>query len=398
MIKTAGKRTIQLCATALFSACLLLTAACNQPGSISMEELAAAIRSGETAQGSADRLLIVDVRSSSDYLAGHIADALAAPLALFADGSDPYYTNGYDEVSTTAETGVANSWLAHLLINQLTNDFVSTYEDNPIVFYADSVADAKNAFEAAVKAGYSDVSFLGGTYDQWQSSYGTLVEQYCTGIEEVDAENGFIVMTGYVATENYENLSQRATHHCIVYQGGGLHLNGLLQADTPPFCFQELMTLVGARPQGNMADGIFYGDMETWQSKYPDGQKIEFSVTWDGAGKFYTIDELFEEKESEFMPDGTVFEPLGIEMRIGGTRDSNLNWNPGCIACLYACVCGITSNAKANELTWFADGGIYDVVNYPDDERNYYAGRYYPRADLLPGSGEAIRIKAAISN
>ena len=145
-----------------------------------------------------------------------------------------------------------------------------------------------------------------------------------------------------------------------------------------------------------MAEGIFFGTMDVWESKYPDGRQINFSVTWDGAGRYYGLDELFEERESEYHPAGTPFSLLGVEMRIGGTRESNLNFNPGCISCFYSCVCGITSNARANELTWFADGGIYDFENFPDDERNVYAGRYYPRTDVLPGAGEAIQVKATI--
>lgn len=70
--------------------------------------------------------------------------------------------------------------------------------------------------------------------------------------------------------------------------------------------------------------------------------------------------------------------------------------DPGCIYCMYACVCGITSNDKANEETWFSDGGIYDTFNLPNDDRNYYAGRYFPKADLSPGKGGAIRIRLTL--
>lgn len=78
---------------------------------------------------------------------------------------------------------------------------------------------------------------------------------------------------------------------------------------------------------------------------------------------------------------------------MGGTRDSNLLWNPGCIYCMYSCVCGISSNARANEETWFADGGIYDTFGQPDNPRNYYAGRYFPKSNLMPGEGQPVQIK-----
>ncbi len=172
--------------------------------------------------------------------------------------------------------------------------------------------------------------------------------------------------------------------------------SSFLQADIPPFCFQELLTYLGASPEGNMADGIYYGEMADWMVKYPDGQRVDFEVIWEGADRYYNLYELYDEAASEFDPAPKDFAPLGIEPRIGGTRDSNLLWNPGCIYCFYSCVCGITSNARANEETWFDDGGIYDTINAPDDERNYYAGRYYPKADLMPGAGAIIRIRATI--
>ncbi len=145
-----------------------------------------------------------------------------------------------------------------------------------------------------------------------------------------------------------------------------------------------------------MADGIYYGTSEEYGSKFADGDRIDYSVTWNGAGQYYALEELFEERPSEFHPNPAGFEPLGIEARMGGTRDSNLLWNPGCIFCLYSCVCGISSNDKVNDDVWFADGGIYDTFGQPDDERNYYAGRFFPKSELMPGPGEPIEIKVTI--
>ncbi len=200
-------------------------------------------------------------------------------------------------------------------------------------------------------------------------------------------------MSGYINNTNFQNVSSRGMHHGIIFDGGGLHNNGLLQVTTPPFCFQEMLTFLGASPEGNMAEGIDFGNMDEWAAKYPDGEKIEYSVTWDGAEKYYPLDEVYEEKPSGFQPDPAAFRLVGFEPRIGGTRDSNLNWNPGCIFCFYACVCGITSNAKANENTWFADGGTYDETTA---DTNFFAGRYYPRMDILPGEGTPIKIKVQI--
>ncbi len=368
---------------------------CTGPEGVTIEALKNAIDAGETSGDPADRYLIIDVRDSRDFIEGHIKDALSVPYAMIQENGDPLYTNGWDEVSTTAATGIENSWLAHVLINQLINDFVSTYQDSRIVFYGSAKQEGLHAAQVASKAGYKNVSYLDGSFSDWKGKYADMTEQYYAGIESVDLADKSFVMEGYINNTNFTNVSTRGTHHCIIYEGGGLKHNSIFQVKMAPFPFQELLTYIGASPEGNMAEGIYFGEMEIWQDKFPDGQRVEYSVTWDGADGYYRLDEVFDEKPSEFDPDPETFIPVGIEERIGGTRDSNINFNPGCIFCWYACVCGITSNAKANEITWFDDGGIYDFSK-EEDERNYYAGRYYPKMDILPGEGEEIKVKTRI--
>jgi hypothetical protein len=357
---------------------------------ISAESVALYVAQGRTTEGVTDRVLLVDTRSSGDYFEGHIEDALNVPYSMISENGDALYTNGYDTVSTTASDQLADSWLAHMLINQLVNDFSSTYEDSILVFYGD---DGCEAAALARSVGYSRSACLEMDVDDFSTSYAGLVSTYAPGVISVDEAGGSFVFTGVVNNVNYANVSTRATHHGITYKGGGLSASSFIQADLPPFCFQEMLSRLGADPDGNMADGIVYGDMSVWQSKYPDGDKVIFEISWEGADRYYTLDEVFEEKASEFDTDAASFSPVGIEPRIGGTRDSNLLWNPGCIFCFYACVCGITSNATANEDTWFADGGTYDGTVA---DTNYYAGRFYPKRDLLPGEGETLYIRASI--
>ncbi len=381
---------------AAFVLVVILCTGCSDQSAVSMDYLQSAIASGTTSAGTDNRVLVVDARSSEDYIAGHITDALNVPLSMIAENGSPLYTNGVDEVSTTAATDISASWLCHLLINQLVNDYQSTYRDSEIIFYADTAANAKNAFEVALKAGFTDVSYLNAAYADWAAANSEYTAQYVPGIAQVDEENGTFVMNGYINSTNYDNVSTYGTHNCIIYEGGGSHAMGMFQLKTPPFCFQELLTYLGADPDGNMADGIDFGAMDEWSDKHVDGQRIDYSITWEGAEKYYTLAELLEEKPSAYQPDPEDFTTYGIEPRIGGTRDSNINWNPGCIYCSYSCVCGITSNAKVNDHTWFADGGIYDLMNYPEDLRNYYAGRFYPRVDILPDSGTALKVKVEI--
>lgn len=381
------------------AAIIFLTAftACNDDSSsVSMNYLLTEIERGSTSVSNEDRLLIVDVRPSGDYLEGHIKGALSAPLSMFASGTEPLYTNGYDEVSTTAADGIENSWLAHILINQLTNDYVSTYENNEIIFYGAAISNARDASEVAQKAGYTNVSFLGSTYAAWYAANADYTQTYCNGVASVDEAKGSFVLSGYINNTNFENVTTYGTHNCIIYEGGSSHNNGIFQMHIAPFCFQELLTYLGANPEGNMANGIDFGSAEEWSAKHVNGQRIDYSITWDGADRYYSLEELFEERPSAYQPDPALFVAYGIEPRIGGTRDSNINWNPGCLYCSYSCVCGITSNAKVNDHTWYADGGIYDLMNSPDDPRNYYAGRFFPRTKILPGEGTPVQIKVKI--
>jgi hypothetical protein len=234
---------------------------------------------------------------------------------------------------------------------------VSTYKDSPIIFYGDRGRDAA---ELAEGIGYTDVTWLGCSYAAWESVYPELTDANAPGVVSVDAAGGSFIFSGSINSDNHDNVSIWGTHHGVVFKGGALSNNSLIQADIPPFLFQETLTRLGADPGGNMAQGIYYGTPEEYGSKYTNGQRVDFFVSWDSAPRYYSLDELFSEQPGRFDPDPSVFAALGLEPRIGGTRDSNLNWNPGCILCCYSCVCGITSNSRANEETWFSDGGIYE--------------------------------------
>ncbi|HMK50662.1 MAG TPA: rhodanese-like domain-containing protein [Thermodesulfovibrionales bacterium] len=378
----------------LVSGCGSSSSSSGRSASFSLKALKAFVDSGSTAAGASDRVLVVDVRQSSNYISGHVKDSLSVPLSMISKNGMPIYTNGYDQLNTTASTALKDSWLTHLLVNQLVNDFVGTYETSRIVFYGTTMDEGRQAAELANKIGYKNVYYMFGDFQSWEKAYPAYTERYYAGVESVDLFEASFVMTGFINNTNFENVSQYGTHHCIIFKGGALHDNGILQVNMAPLGFQELLTFLGADPAGNMADGIFFGDASIWGSKFTNGQKVEYSVTWDNAGRYYSMQELFEERPSLYQPEPLSFESVGFEAHVGGTRESNLNWNPGCIFCFYSCVCGITSNSKANENTWDADGGIYNE-DYAD-LRNYYAGRYYPKMNILPGKGQSVKIKVRV--
>ena len=99
----------------------------------------------------------------------------------------------------------------------------------------------------------------------------------------MDEASQSFVFTGSINNVNYANVSTRGTHHGVTYSGGCLASSSFLWADIAPFGFAQMLTYLEASSEGNMADGIYYGDMTEWQSKFPDGQEVVFEVTWDGA-------------------------------------------------------------------------------------------------------------------
>ncbi len=171
---------------------------------VSMKTLATYIQSGATEEGAQNRILVVDTRSSAEYIDGHIKDALSIPYQMISENGKALYTNNYDEVSPTASDQIADSWLRHMLVNQLVNDFVSTYQNSEIIFYGDYAEDAE---EIAKEIGYTDVDHLSGGYEKWAERYPDYVQKYGPGVVSVDQENGSFVFTGFINNANYDNVS-----------------------------------------------------------------------------------------------------------------------------------------------------------------------------------------------
>ena len=238
----------------------------HDSASFSLKTVKTFIDAGDTAADATDRVLVVDVRQSSDYINGHIKDSLSIPLTMISNNGLPIYTNGYDQLNTSASAALADSWLCHMLVNQLVNDFVSTYENSRIIFYGSTIDEGRQAAAVAKNIGYKNVYYLFGDFRSWDQKYPDYMQLYYSGVESVDIFDGSFIMTGFVNNTNFENVSLYGTHHGIVYKGGGLHDYSLLQTDMAPFPFQELLTYLGASPQGNMADGIYYGTDEEYSS------------------------------------------------------------------------------------------------------------------------------------
>jgi hypothetical protein len=90
---------------------------------------------------------------------------------------------------------------------------------------------------------------------------------------------------------------------------------------------------------------------------------LDVKVTWDGAKKEYSLDEVI--KDTNGKP---------IVMRFGGNLDNSTKLNTGCLLCLDSCPVGIGSN----------ESYTYGAV----EKRKEVA--FYGKKDVLPPDGSLV--------
>ena len=146
----------------------------------------------------------------------------------------------------------------------------------------------------------------------------------------VDAKNPLVVdetskaitvlakVNGKYFTEN--------TRHAVVFKDGNFGDKPVFIALANQNDFYDAMIKIGAKPGNNMT-------LKNGHETQVEGDKINISVTWNGAAKSYDINEVI--KDSNGKP---------IDMRFGGNQATAKSFNTGCIACLDSCSVGIISN------------------------------------------------------
>lgn len=138
-------------------------------------------------------------------------------------------------------------------------------------------------------------------------------------IDKADKSITILAMVnGKYLTEN--------TRHAIVFKDGKYGDKPVFTALANQHEFYKAMIELGAVAGNNMTK-------ENAMSTKVEGQKVSLSVTWNGAGKSYDINEVISDSNK-----------LPIDMRFGGNEKNSLEFNTGCIACLDSCPVGIISN------------------------------------------------------
>ncbi|MDR3566546.1 MAG: YdjY domain-containing protein [Syntrophobacteraceae bacterium] len=140
----------------------------------------------------------------------------------------------------------------------------------------------------------------------------------------VDKESGTV---SFLAEVNGKYFFD-STRHAAVFKGGTNGDKGVFIGLVTPKAFYSALLEVGAKPGENMTP-------ENKEKTVVKGDLLDVTVTWKGAKKNYTLDQVIT--DSNHKP---------IQVRFGGNMARALKKNTGCLICLDSCPVGICSNAS----------------------------------------------------
>ena len=118
------------------------------------------------------------------------------------------------------------------------------------------------------------------------------------------------------------------TRHFAVYATGSNGEKALLRGLVPVVDFYNALMAINAVAGENMT-------IENKEVTKVKGSAFAVSVTWEGAGKAYSIDEVVIESNKK-----------PFEMKFGGNLATANKMKTGCLICFDSCPVGIVSNAQ----------------------------------------------------
>ncbi len=149
-----------------------------------------------------------------------------------------------------------------------------------------------------------------------------------------------------------------ATRHASVNTDGSNGAKSVLTAYATPEEFYNALIEIGAKPGENM-------NPDNATTTHVEGSKIGATVTWEGAGKDYDINEVIKDSNGK-----------KIDFRFGGNLERAKNKKTGCLTCLDSCPVGIISN------TTYTNGAV--------EKRNEV--KFTGNADVLPEDGTYVAV------
>ncbi|HWI54542.1 MAG TPA: YdjY domain-containing protein [Desulfobacteria bacterium] len=172
---------------------------------------------------------------------------------------------------------------------------------------------------------------------------------------KVDKENGTVT---FLAAVNGK-YTVEPTRHGAVFEGGSNGQKSIFKGFVETQPLYDALMEIGAKPGNNMT-------LENKEKTNVAGDALEVTVTWNGAGKEYKLDEVV--KDSTGKP---------IVIKFGGNIKASLDKKTGCLICLDSCPVGITSNTN---------------YTYGAVEKRKEVG-FTGNKDLLPADGGLVAVK-----
>ncbi len=120
----------------------------------------------------------------------------------------------------------------------------------------------------------------------------------------------------------------QTTRHAVVYSGGSNGEKSVFRSYAADQDFYNALMKLGLKAGNNMTK-------ENGAKTLVEGDVLDVTVTWDGAAKEYSLDEVI--LDSNRKP---------FQMRFGGNQKNALQFKTGCLLCLDSCPVGIASNAN----------------------------------------------------
>ena len=193
------------------------------------------------------------------------------------------------------------------------------------------------------------------------------------GTIEVKRDTQELSLSALFHRENAET----GTWHLLVHERGDMASLAYFTTDVTPRAFYDALRVIGLEAEDAVSCTTM-GERDVATA----GDALEFLFTWDRGAKQLPLNELL----IEVLPPGSEAGRRGLEMRFGGNHTGDDAVDPpahrsGCLACLYSCCAGVTSNSRAN-------------LALLRSERNWHRYRINPRVDLADGTRVSITVRS----
>lgn len=164
--------------------------------------------------------------------------------------------------------------------------------------------------------------------------------------------------------------AEQGTWHLLVEDTGSMAGKAIFTTDVNPAKFYASLKSLGAADANNVTpENLGEASIET------RGDLLDYLVEWKGVKEPMPITTFLAEVVPDLPSSGGR---RGIEMRFGGNYTNEDASSPpccksGCLACLYTCSAGVTSNARAN----------LSLLRAEKDKHRY---RLNPKVELSDGA------------